>query len=62
MKTYTVKGYQPFGTNDCSAYTVEILYRGELVKSFNGYSAVDSAMRFVSDNGGRCTVSLERMA
>ena len=58
MKTFTVTGYQAYGTRDPSAYFVDVSYRGELLERFSGESAFEYALRYVAKNGGRAFVSM----
>ena len=58
MKTYTITGYQAYGTSDPSAYFVRVSYRGEPVAEFSGDRACEYALRYVSKNGGRAIVNM----
>ena len=58
MKTYTITGYQPYGTSNPSAYIVQVSYRGEPVAEFTGERACEHALRYVSKNGGRAVVNM----
>lgn len=58
MKTYTVTGYQAYGTRDPSAYLVRVSYRGCPVAEFDGERACEQALRYVAKNGGRAVVSM----
>jgi hypothetical protein len=58
MKTYTVTGYQAYGTRDPSAYFVDVSYRGNVVKRFDGTFAFENAMRYVSRNGGHAIINM----
>lgn len=58
MKTFTVTGYQAYGTLDPSVYFVDVSYRGELLERFSGESAFEYALRYVAKNGGRAFVSM----
>lgn len=58
MKTFTITGYQAYGTRDPSAYYVRVSYRGEKVAEFSGDRASEHALRYVAKNGGRAVVSM----
>jgi hypothetical protein len=58
MKTFTVTGYQAYGTNDPSAYFVDVSYRGELLRRFDGERAAEQALRYVAREAGRAIVHM----
>ena len=58
MKTFTVTGYQAYGTRDPSAYIVDVSYRGELLQRFNGENAAFSALYFVAREAGRAVIHM----
>ena len=62
MRTFTIDGYQPYGTNDRAAYTVAIIYRGHVVAMFTGDCSPEQALRYVAANGGRAIVNMEPRA
>lgn len=57
MKTYTLVGYVPWGT-DNDSYCIDISYRGCNVVSFCGADCFERALRWVARNGGRATISM----
>lgn len=58
MKTYTITGYQAYGTRDPSAYVVDVTYRGILQARFEGERAGERALFFVSREAGRAVVCM----
>lgn len=56
--TYTVTGYQAWGTRDRNAYYVEVSYRGVMLARYEGEGAFERAMRHVSRNGGQARISM----
>ena len=58
MKTFTVTGYQAYGTCDPSAYFVDVAYRGKLLRRFSGENAAFSALYFVAREAGRAVIHM----
>lgn len=58
MKTFTVTGYQAYGTRDPSAYVVDVSYRGELLLRCEGERAAERALFFVAREAGRAVVHM----
>ena len=58
MKTFTVTGYQAYGTCDPSAYFVDVAYRGKLLQRFNGERAFEHALFYVAREAGRAIVHM----
>ena len=55
MKTYTLVGYVPWGT-DNGSYCIDISYRGVNKASFCGPDCYERALRWVARNGGRASI------
>lgn len=58
MKTFTVTGYQPWGTTCASAYKIRVSYRGEPLAEFSGPDAAERALRYVARHAGRAVISM----
>ena len=58
MKTYTITGYQAYGTRDPSAYFVRVSYLGAPIVEFDGERAFEQALRYVAKHAGRAVVSM----